>query len=236
MLRGFQRASRGAPRVSQSEPLLRIVSYNVLADKWKGCVLQLLCRRRCCCCSSTARLPLHASCPGSHAPAARSAHSYVPPELLAWAHRGPAILAQLDAWRPDLLALQEVEAAVYEQQLQPWAAARGYSSLFHPRQAAAAAPAPDDDGVSLLFKSDAFSQLAAQRVRFADHAAQLLPAACCGAHAPGSNRFLELVQAREEGALMALLRHEASGRSLLFVSTHLFWNPSFPGAGPGCVG
>ena len=38
-------------------------------------------------------------------------------------------------------------------------------------------------------------------------------------------RFLAALRLREEGCLMALLRHEPSQRHLLAVSTHLFWNP-----------
>jgi mRNA deadenylase 3'-5' endonuclease subunit Ccr4 len=45
---------------------------------------------------------------------------------------------------------------------------------------------------------------------------------CCCIHC---RRFLQALGQREEGCLLALLRHEPSQRRLLAVSTHLFWNP-----------
>jgi mRNA deadenylase 3'-5' endonuclease subunit Ccr4 len=48
--------------------------------------------------------------------------------------------------------------------------------------------------------------------------AAAVPAALCC-------RFLQELAQREEGCLMALLRHEPSQQQLLAVSTHLFWNP-----------
>jgi hypothetical protein len=56
----------------------------------------------------------------------------------------------------------------------------------------------------------------------------LLPSAavfCCCCCRTLSCRFLQTLGQREEGCLLALLRHEPSQRQLLAVSTHLFWNP-----------
>ena len=57
-----------------------------------------------------------------------------------------------------------------------------------------------------------------QAVRFAD----VVPPALSGA------KFWEAVKKREDGALLALLRDRASGRSLLAGCTHLYYDPRFP--------
>ncbi|KAG2451490.1 hypothetical protein HYH02_004088 [Chlamydomonas schloesseri] len=42
-----------------------------------------------------------------------------------------------------------------------------------------------------------------------------------------SNEFWSMFKKRQEGAILALLRHRASKRQLLAACTHLFWNPAF---------
>ncbi|KAG2445827.1 hypothetical protein HXX76_000431 [Chlamydomonas incerta] len=42
------------------------------------------------------------------------------------------------------------------------------------------------------------------------------------------NEFWSMFKKRQEGAILALLRHRASKRQLLAACTHLFWNPAFP--------
>lgn len=118
---------------------------------------------------------------------------------------------------------QEVEQTVFDQQLQPWMQQRGYHSLFHPRRSPAGVPEPDE-GVTLHFRTSAFTHVDSVGVLFAAaDASSALPPACCSRHR--QNRFLKALRQREEGCLLALLRHEPSQQQLLVVSTHLFWNP-----------
>ncbi|KAG2498277.1 hypothetical protein HYH03_003538 [Edaphochlamys debaryana] len=42
------------------------------------------------------------------------------------------------------------------------------------------------------------------------------------------NAFWPTFLRRQEGAILALLRHRGTGRQLVAACTHLFWNPSFP--------
>lgn len=44
----------------------------------------------------------------------------------------------------------------------------------------------------------------------------------------GEHRFFKVLMQREEGCVMALLRHNISQQVVLACSTHLFWNPLFP--------
>ncbi|KAF6252797.1 hypothetical protein COO60DRAFT_1628447 [Scenedesmus sp. NREL 46B-D3] len=156
-----------------------------------------------------------------------SFNAYCPPQYLAWQYRCPRLLAELEAYAADLLFLQEVESTVFDQQLRPWMQQRGYQSLFHPRRSPQGSAGPDE-GVSLHFRASAFTHISSAGVRLGDAslAGPLLPAACCSKHR--HNRFLQALSQREEGCLLALLRHKPSQQQLLAVSTHLFWNPLFP--------
>ncbi|GLC54912.1 hypothetical protein PLESTB_000919400 [Pleodorina starrii] len=44
----------------------------------------------------------------------------------------------------------------------------------------------------------------------------------------GNSEFWSVFTRRQEGAILALLRHKPSQRPLLAAVTHLFWNPAFP--------
>lgn len=172
-------------------------------------------------------------------------HSYCPRDLLAWSNRFPRILQQVEQLQPDLLCLQEVQSDVYEQ-LAPWMAARGWGSVFAPRAVTQASTTLGPcDGVTLHFRQSQFELLASEQIRFADHAAAVLPGACCSRHtsassrsgrsgrgggggAAGSSAFMQALMQREEGAVLALLRHTPSQSLLVACSTHLHWNPQVP--------
>ncbi|WIA09735.1 hypothetical protein OEZ85_009114 [Tetradesmus obliquus] len=193
MRRLWQPCSRRPGDVPAGAHKIRMVTYNILADKYS------------------------------------SFNAYCPPQFLAWQYRYPRLLAELEAYAADLLFLQEVEESVFQEQLQPRLQQRGYSSLFHPRRSPQGSPGPDE-GVSLHFRASTFTRIDSLGVRLgdADLTEALLPAACCSNPRHRHNRFLPTLAQREEGCLMALLRHEPSQRHLLAVSTHLFWNPLFP--------
>ena len=50
-------------------------------------------------------------------------HDHCPPQHLAWTHRLPKILAEIQEHAPDILCLQEVERPAFESQLSPALAA-----------------------------------------------------------------------------------------------------------------
>ena len=43
-----------------------------------------------------------------------------------------------------------------------------------------------------------------------------------------SGQFFKAVKQQRDGAVLALLKHNISGRHLLVCSTHLYWNPKWP--------
>lgn len=98
----------------------------------------------------------------------------------------------------------------------------------------AGANAPEAEGPSLHYSKSLFSLIAWECAELGGAAAAVgarMPAACCARHAPTASmsaRFSRVLDARDERAVLALLRHEPSGRPLLVASAHLHWNPALP--------
>ncbi|PSC74002.1 Ccr4p [Micractinium conductrix] len=151
--------------------------------------------------------------------ATSGAHAYCPPQFLAWPYRKQRILQQVLDFQADLLCLQEVERAFFEGELEPLLAEHGYEGLYASRpRRPVDPPSVPEEGIGLLFRRERLERQASRAVRFAD----VVPPALSGA------KFWEAVKKREDGALLALLRDRASGRSLLAGCTHLYYDPRFP--------
>ncbi len=140
-----------------------------------------------------------------------SNNSYCKPQHLAWPWRQPLVLSELARYDADLICLQEVEDGFYQQQLQPWMAQRGFNGLYRPRNMGGPGASGPLDGVSLLWRTAMFTEVATQQLRFADKAAVVLPVTPAGA----STSFARLVDGKDEGAVMALLQHKPSGEHVL---------------------
>eukprot|EP00198_Chlamydomonas_reinhardtii_P001467 XP_001690803.1 CCR4-NOT transcription complex, subunit 6-like protein [Chlamydomonas reinhardtii] len=140
-------------------------------------------------------------------------HGYCPPQHLTWDSRRERILQEIESYSSDIICLQEVEAQVFAGELQPWLAARGYRGHYLPRQYGDSVHGPPE-GVALFYRTEVFDL--EQQHSFLFNSVPTSPPA------PGS-----MFKKRQEGAILALLRHRASKRQLLAACTHLFWNPAF---------
>ncbi|KAF8060015.1 ccr4 [Scenedesmus sp. PABB004] len=154
--------------------------------------------------------------------------AYCPQRWRAWPGRWARLAAELEAHRPHILALQEVDEPLWAADVAPWLARAPLemTGRFRAREreplpggAPGAPPGQPRDGVALLWSAARFELLAERSVRFADH----LPAG-----PPALAGFWREVGRQEEGALLALLRDKQTGRPLLAVCTHLWWQPAHP--------
>lgn len=188
-------ATRGSATTASAPPpppphTLKVISYNILADKY----------------------------------ALGGYHSYCPPEYLAWSHRLPLIMEELDGYNMDLLMLQEVEQASFDNEFLPMMRNRGYEGSFLARHLPEVAGPPE--GVALFFRASLFRLVhEMHHVIFSDSPPFQLPTRT------GSRELDECVDQflkRPEGALLALLEHLPSKKLVLAASVHLFWNPRYP--------
>ncbi|KAK9810006.1 hypothetical protein WJX72_003259 [[Myrmecia] bisecta] len=187
---------------------LTVVSYNILANKY-----------------------------------ARSGyHAYCPDKYLDWSYRFPRIQSELLSHQPDIICLQEVEEPTFVQEFVPALRREGYQGLPVAQQARDVIQGPPDgcalcfyglhysrhskpgdaiqgppDGCALFFKSARLQLLASSLCRFGNHVAP-----------SKAGPFWDQVRAREDGAVLALLRDTQSKRVFCAASLHLFWDPHFP--------
>ncbi|MEW5307672.1 MAG: hypothetical protein WDW36_010050 [Sanguina aurantia] len=148
-------------------------------------------------------------------------HSHCPSQHLSWTYRQPAILAELKHYDADVLCLQEVEQAVFDDVLTPWMGDMGFAGHFYARVQGRGAP----EGAALFYRLNKFELIHSEAVRFSDVP---LPGASWSTEDRGGkgkdHPYLEL----QEGMVLALLRHTASGRNVLAAATHLHWDPQYP--------
>ncbi|GFR46881.1 hypothetical protein Agub_g8522 [Astrephomene gubernaculifera] len=226
-------------------------------------------------------------------------HSYCPTQHLKWESRRARILEEIESYDSDIICLQEVEAGVFSELLQPWLQQRGYRGHFQARQYGENVQGAPE-GVALFYRTSLFEPAHVHEFTFAavqtDPPAPLspwlssssssssdtedtsttalvapTPAAAATARGPnvrlatgfgassaataapavassslssssssraggerrlgrggGNSEFWSVFTRRQEGAILALLRHRPSKRLLLAGVTHLFWNPAFP--------
>ena len=111
---------RAFQQVAGSASELRVVSYNVLANKYATSGYVALHATVFPATVCTPSLPI-AYAGESHMKAKKqsvcSYHDHCPDQYLAWSCRLPRILDEIGVYAPDILCLQEVERPVFESEL-----------------------------------------------------------------------------------------------------------------------
>ncbi|XP_047430047.1 protein angel homolog 2 isoform X2 [Mugil cephalus] len=132
-------------------------------------------------------------------------YRHCPPDVLAWEHRLPNLLAEIQGHEADILCLQEVQEDHYENQIRPALRALGYECEYKKRTG------KKPDGCAVGFKTSRFSLLSSNPVEFLRRGDVLLD--------------------RDNVGLVVLLRPRdasSSSSSSSFVcvaNTHLLYNP-----------
>ncbi|XP_041814825.1 protein angel homolog 2 isoform X2 [Chelmon rostratus] len=127
------------------------------------------------------------------------------PRVLAWNHRLPNLLAEIQQYDADILCLQEVQEDHYENQIKPALQALGYQCEYKKRTGA------KPDGCAVIFKSSRLSLLSSNPVEF---------------FRPG-----DALLDRDNVGLVLLLRpNDTVGQSdpsavICVANTHLLYNP-----------
>lgn len=144
-----------------------------------------------------------------------------------WSSRMPLILAEILSYLPaHVLCLQEVEEPFFYRELGGLLAPHGFRGQFLPREDVRGRHGEVHDGIALFWHEPTLELLGHRSLIYREAA---LPGPLASAASdPASTRLAESYRQRGEGALLAHLRHRASGRRLVVANTHLFWNPVHP--------
>ncbi|CAD7696017.1 unnamed protein product [Ostreobium quekettii] len=141
--------------------------------------------------------------------------SYCPKELLEWDSRRLRILEELQKYDADLVCLQEVERKFYEDDLEAWFLGQGFEGIHFTKKPKV--PARVEEGCALFYRTSTFSRISSRKFFFSDEIGF-----------SGGGQFFTAVKEQRDGAILALLKHIATGQNLLACSAHLYWNPKWP--------
>lgn len=126
---------------------------------------------------------------------------------------------ELEAFDADVVVLQEVAAELLEQRLRPWAQRHAYEvSLYMKGKKLLwrTSRSPDDAFEAQMFEAQHQTSFCFSDIDISDTE-----------HDPNHWVWAE-VRKRSKGAVLALLRHRPSGRTVAVVGMHLFFDKKFP--------
>ncbi|XP_076155521.1 protein angel homolog 1 isoform X2 [Alosa pseudoharengus] len=126
-------------------------------------------------------------------------------KVLVWSARLKGIIQEIQAWRPDILCLQEAQEDHFKKQLQPVLSDMGYSCVYKRRTGS------KTDGCAVCYQNKRFSQLSVSLLELRKERCELLD--------------------RDNVAIVLLLQpitsqcHDERGTPICVATTHLLFNP-----------
>lgn len=149
---------------------------------------------------------------------------YVPSWFLNWEYRKQVITHEILSYDADVVCLQEVEASQFDAYFKPQLRMRGgYDGFFYAKSRAKTMSDWDRtfvDGCALFFKADRF--------RLEDKAVLEFNQLALGRPALRKHKDVyNRVMTRDNIAVVARLRHAASGCDVIVANAHIHWDPAF---------
>ncbi|KAL0581926.1 Glucose-repressible alcohol dehydrogenase transcriptional effector [Marasmius crinis-equi] len=151
--------------------------------------------------------------------ASPSLYHYTPAWALPWEYRRMRIMDEIRRYSCDLVCLQEVDWDIYDEWLREEMEREKYSCFFCPSWAKKLQRSRRD-GVAVFWRADRFRLLQHHIVEFSSLAEQRED---FRSSKDVPNRFLQ----RGNVGIICLLRSLTTGKPLLLVNTHLYWDPEF---------
>ncbi|KAH8929656.1 hypothetical protein BT69DRAFT_1211279 [Atractiella rhizophila] len=146
-------------------------------------------------------------------------YGYTPSWALNWEYRKELILQEIITYSADIVCLQEVESAQYEEYFLPHLK-QEYDGVY--RQKSRVRHMTDKekkrlDGSAIFFKSKNFRLIEGHLVEFNQ----------VGRRGQRSEDMINRVMTKDDIAVIALLEHRTSGAKLIVSTFHLQWDPDF---------
>ena len=147
---------------------------------------------------------------------------YCPAQYRKWSYRLPRIMAQIIAFYPDIVCLQETSVESFETSLKSEFHALEYEAWHEQRGSNPAA----DHSQAIFWKKAVFAAQNKKMVRFRDLCQQTRYEKYIGRQ-DDSNALFKKVKSLNDVAMFLHLRHIASSKHLVVVCSHFFWDPAW---------
>lgn len=155
--------------------------------------------------------------------ASPQSYAYVPSWVLNWEYRRELILQEVLNYNADVVCLQEVEVAQFEEYFKEQLAMVEYSGVFFPKSRARTMDEMSRrsvDGCAIFFKSAKFNLLEKHVIEFQQMAMQR-------PEFRKQEDIFSRVMIKDNIAVLALLETVETGQRLLVANVHLHWDPNY---------
>lgn len=146
-----------------------------------------------------------------------SKHDYCPRELRVWAGengRWQRLVAELKEYKADVVCLQEVKKSHWETDILPAMEELGYHGIHELEKVQSAC---DMMGVAMFVKDQIFETISTNALSLRHLVEERF-----------SGKTRKKLKFLDDGILVGLLQHRATGKEVIVAVTHLFWDPNFP--------
>ena len=149
-------------------------------------------------------------------------YGYVPERVLSWAYRKTLILEEIREQNADIVCLQELDRASYDDWFRGRLAESGYKGYFAQKSRAETLGenAKFVDGCGTFWKDKKYIQLATEHLVLGRKAVER-------PGAKASADMLNRVWQRDDIATVVFLENRVTGSRVIVVNAHIFWDPAF---------
>lgn len=154
--------------------------------------------------------------------ATTQAYGYVPERVLSWAYRKTLIFDEIKDQNADIVCLQELDKASYDDFFRGKLAECGYNGYFAQKSRAETLGenAKYVDGCGTFWKDKKYVKLDTQHLVLGRKAVER-------PGAKASADMLNRVWQRDDIATVVFLENRQTGARLIIVNAHIVWNPAF---------
>ncbi|KAJ2682469.1 Glucose-repressible alcohol dehydrogenase transcriptional effector [Coemansia spiralis] len=152
-------------------------------------------------------------------------YNYCPSWALAWEYRRDTIMSELNAFQPDIICLQEVEANQFDEFFKEKLSEMGYEGVFWTKSRARTMSEGERklvDGCATFYKSSMFKCVASHLLEFQQSALSRKDFRKC-------DDFFNRFMTKDNIVGFAVLKHhKLPGEPTVFVANaHVHWDPEF---------
>ncbi|KAK9325548.1 Endonuclease/exonuclease/phosphatase [Lipomyces orientalis] len=157
-------------------------------------------------------------------------YGYTPSWALQWDFRRESIKQEVVSYDADIMCLQEVDLATYEEFLLPNLSQKDYTGFHWPKSRAktmSEAERKKVDGCAIFYKKSVFKLIDQQPVEFqhvAMNSTLLVPDKDSLKNYPD---IFNRVATKDNIATVCFLEHQRTGNRLIAVNAHLDWDPTY---------
>ncbi|EFI28250.1 glucose-repressible alcohol dehydrogenase transcriptional effector [Coprinopsis cinerea okayama7 len=151
-------------------------------------------------------------------------YGYTPSWALAWSYRKHQIMKEITEHGTDIICLQEVDIAQYEDFFSRDLEEHGYAGAYHPKSRSRTIHNESDrrlvDGCAIFYKSSRFQLVEKQHIEFSALAMQRQDF-------KKTDDMFNRVLGKDHIAVLCLLEDKVTGTRILIANVHVHWDPAY---------